>query len=127
MINLAQLKAAALAATKGPWFAVYGDDYKKRDRYGLSARAAGEDSGYSVSTNPDEHGWETDGGLDYYALSKANADYVALANPSTILALLARLAQVERENAALRAEVVRLKTELHGGCEQTPSQARSEG
>ncbi len=85
--KLSELKAAALAATSGPWELVYddwsdGDDalISSESRDGMVAIAkvegGGEESGYDKPFSSEQ---------------QANAAFIAAANPVAILALLAEL------------------------------------
>lgn len=96
------LRALLAAATPGEWFAT---DTGKSGRNGsLTHQWGGRDPGmdarvvWSVSTNPSEAGWETDGGCSGYGVSKANADFIAAAKNHMVELLdeIERLQKIER-------------------------------
>lgn len=109
-VDVAGLRAAAEAATPGPWEAghgwvytqpIYSDDDRLADIFGV---------GYV----------DTDRALAEVARGNANAAYVAAADPTTVLALLderddlaARLATAEAEAERLTGSVVAL-VRAHG-------------
>ena len=85
--QIAALRAAALAATPGPWVACARGEYADFD--GRSRVVIGDDRRLAVIHVSDD---ETD----------ANARLFAAASPDAITSLLDRLAQAERERDALR-------------------------
>lgn len=96
-MNFKELKEAAKRATPGPWD-VWEESTPTKDQ-------AIDELAYQVSHTPDEDFAEAvyllnaDGKCPALTgcgpTSKANAEFIALANPSTILSLIARVEQME--------------------------------
>lgn len=94
MNKFSELKAAAMAATPGPWGSVYddwsdGDDalISSESRDGMVAIAkiegGGPDSGYDEPFGTEQ---------------QANTAFIAAANPAVVLELLAELAELEAKD-----------------------------
>jgi hypothetical protein len=82
--QLEHLARAAREKRPGPWRAAYEPNvppYEDVDPEG--------DAVWTVSATPDREGWRTDGGCPGYGLHKAVAEYMAAADPETILRLIA--------------------------------------
>lgn len=122
MDKFSELKAAALAATPGPWELVYDDWSDGEDaliscesRAGMVAIAkiegGGSDSGYDEPFSSEQ---------------QANAAFIAAANPAVILALLAELEASDEKISARRQEVLRSLTERAETAEQKLAANNSE-
>ncbi|EPR2253404.1 ead/Ea22-like family protein [Yersinia enterocolitica] len=95
MNNIEELKKAALAATPGPW--------EKCDSYGPNENgtcvSAVERPDLMIASTTGYYG--RDGGI-------ANANFIALANPSAILDLIAQLEATQKSNAFLKEQMAQL-------------------
>lgn len=80
MIDLDALEKLAREATPGPWEIEYGTGDDEGEVYGLRARLG-------------ERLIETDTGI--YPPRRRDAAFIAAANPSTVLALVARVRELE--------------------------------
>ncbi len=103
MDKFSELKAAAMAATPGPW--ISGDDsWSDGDNANISTEER-YDSGIINIAQVDGGGSES--GLDepFSTEQQANAAFIAAANPAVVLALLADL---EAKDEALRAIAFRV-------------------
>ncbi|HID3656095.1 TPA: ead/Ea22-like family protein [Serratia marcescens] len=111
--KLSQLKAAAIAATPGPWGSVYddwsdGDDalISSESRDGMVAIAkiegGGPDSGYDEPFGTEQ---------------QANTAFIAAANPAAVLELLAELEAKDKRIAELEAK---LAEPVSGGYKLVP-------
>ena len=79
MVNIKELKALALAATPGPWFAVNNGTYHDiKTEDGLYTPTLCSVVGSPFIEDPDNHGTET-----------RNAAHIAAANPAALLQLIA--------------------------------------
>jgi hypothetical protein len=104
--ELDEIERRAQAATPGPWFAT--NTRNSRRDGSLSEHEYGKRP-HTVSTDPEEAGWEHDGGCDGYGISEVNARFIAHAR-TDIPALIAavrerdvRIAKLEAERDGLRA------------------------
>lgn len=100
-LDLSKLEALAKAATGGPWYAnrsdecsvplcplcEYDSDNPDREHH--------QENRWSVSRVKDAPGWTTDCALPGYGICQHDAEYIAAADPTTVLALVARLRAAE--------------------------------
>lgn len=111
--ELAALKAAAEAATPGPWFVQYGDDdrfmcmtaiSKTNSRQGNCGQFVDDDL-IAVTFH------QCYPAVNYEAddLGEFNSQYMAKADPTTILALLALIDAQKKQIADLEAKVAELE------------------
>lgn len=101
MTDHAELRRLAKAATPGPW----------RVQTGCSWRRIGTDNGDGDVLRPCTH--PHDGWPDI-AAPVENLEYIAEANPKTILALLDEIDQLKAENEALRGALHAVQAEVDG-------------
>ncbi|HGM5384918.1 TPA: ead/Ea22-like family protein [Serratia marcescens] len=101
--KLSELKAAAMAATPGPW--ISGDDSWSDGDHANISTADRYDSGIINIAQVDGGGSESGFDEPFSTEQQANARYITAANPAVILALLAdneakdkRIAELERTN-----------------------------
>ena len=108
-VNIEELKQKALAATPGPWMHLFGDRFVY-DRLEDGCRG-----------NPIV-------GVDYAVADvRGNLDYVAAANPSAILALIAERDEAVRIalDAATSLETIHIRSYGNGSNLNHPEQMRS--
>lgn len=81
--ELEAIRARCEAATKGPWFAVNGDEKTGPRIWDQAACAVGgnlspeSEESWTVSTRPGAAGWNTDGGYSSYAIGRPEAEFIA--------------------------------------------------
>ena len=83
--RLERLARAALERRPGPWHAVH----TPNEKYPYDDVDPETDAVWSVSRNPKQEGWRTDGGFPGYGVPKAIAEHMAAADPQTVLDLIA--------------------------------------
>lgn len=103
MTDHAELRRLAKAATPGEW----------RVQTGCSWRRIGTDNGDGDVLRPCTH--PHDGWPDI-AAPVENLEYIAAANPKTILALLDEIDRLKAENEALRKIISECATACGAGC-----------
>ncbi|MGQ5788524.1 ead/Ea22-like family protein [Serratia sp. IR-2025] len=103
--KLSELKAAAMAATPGPWI-LDDDSWSDGDHANISTEER-YDSGIINIAQVDGGGSESGFDEPFSIEQQANARFIAAANPAVILALLAeleakdkRIAELERANTS---------------------------
>lgn len=98
--QLEELRAAALAATPGPW--ISGDDsWSDGDNANITTEERNE-MGIIDIAQVNGGGSESDLDGSFRTEQQANARYIAEANPAVVLALLAELEELNAENTLLR-------------------------
>ncbi|HFF9481668.1 ead/Ea22-like family protein [Serratia marcescens] len=97
--KLSELKAAAMAATPGPW--ISGDDsWSDGDNANISTEER-YDSGIINIAQVDGGGSESGFDEPFSTEQQANAAFIAAANPAVVLALLAELEAKDKRIAEL--------------------------
>ncbi|MEG9670568.1 ead/Ea22-like family protein [Serratia bockelmannii] len=101
--KLSELKAAAMAATPGPWI-LDDDSWSEGDNANVSTEERYD--GRIVSIAQIEGGG-SESGFDepFSAEQQANARYITAANPAVVLALLAELEAKDKRIAELEAKL----------------------
>lgn len=99
MDKFSELKAAALAATPGPWVCV-DDGWSDGDHANITSDERSDSSIIDIA-QINGGGTESDFDHPFSTEQQANAAFIAAANPAAILALLAELEEVtmQRDNA----------------------------
>lgn len=93
MTDFTPLFLAAEQATKGPWKVLYGErEYEKDDVWGIVPSSEKDSYTYYKII-------ETDMGA--YGPCKADAEFIAAANPATILALRGELQELQAEHGLM--------------------------
>lgn len=112
-IDTKAIRAAAEAATPGPWkfVCVDGNEYSVATEYEVTSKERNHINGspYETSNTLDLADFHSATRRRFYptnAEAKANAMYVATANPTTVIALLDRLEAAEALRAALAEPAV---------------------
>lgn len=113
MTDLNELKAKAEAATPGPWRvedSPWMDDFAHwedcdRAKQVWAQNEDGEDEEMLECNDRANHPGELTGPFtvdvgDYYALSEANADYIAAVSPDVVLKLIAEVERLRADNRA---------------------------
>ncbi|MGQ6288768.1 ead/Ea22-like family protein [Serratia sp. IR-2025] len=103
MDKFSELKAAAMAATPGPW--ISGDDSWSDGNHANISTADRYDSGIINIAQIDGGGSESGFDEPFSTEQQANARYITAANPAVILALLAELEAKDKRIAELEAKL----------------------
>lgn len=101
MNKLSELKAAALAATPGPWVFV-DDDWSDGDHANITS-AERSDSSIIDIAQVNGGGTASDFDEPFRTEQQANTAFIASANPAVVLALLAELEEKDKRIADLEA------------------------
>ncbi|OXV36117.1 hypothetical protein CDL55_03005 [Escherichia coli] len=101
-INYQALREAAEKATSGEWSLEYGDGRFDGDDALIHREAAGYIPICRIEGAHPESGFDE----DFQMEQQANAEFIAAANPATVLALLGELEAAKKRIAELEAEPV---------------------
>lgn len=99
---LSELKAAALAATPGPWESVY-DDWSDGDDALISC---GSRDGMVAIAKIEGGGSESGYDEPFSSEQQANTAFIAAANPDVVLALLAHIEELEKMDSQRERQAV---------------------
>ena len=132
--ELAQsLKAAAEKATQGEWWA---DEVKNEGCYGSGDDCVEGFTSYAIygsdgqtlfdSLNSDAacicEEYDGEGHVAWDETAQRNAEFIAMANPANILALVEALEKAQQRIAELESRTVKLPDDEDGGCDATDRQ-----
>lgn len=99
MDKFSELKAAAMAATPGSWIAV-NDDWSDGDHANITTKERG-DGGIIAIAQVEGGGFESGFDEEFAEEQRANAAFIAAANPAVILDLLEELEAKDKRIAEL--------------------------
>ncbi|BEG43293.1 ead/Ea22-like family protein [Escherichia coli] len=109
-INYQALREAAEKATCGEWSLEYGESRFDGDDALIHREAAGYIPICRIEGAHPESGFDE----DFQMEQQANAEFIAAANPATVLALLGELEAAKKRIAELEAELVSQTYKLNG-------------
>lgn len=99
-----ELKAAAMAATDGPWESIY-DDWSDGDDALISCESR---DGMVAIAKIEGGGSESSFDGSFRTEQQANTRYIVATNPAVVLALLAELETSKKSNAFLKEQLAKL-------------------